>query len=207
MQRGDVTVWLSPNGIEAWDASPSDRRGAQPEFSDPAIETALTMSLVFHLPLRQAERFLRSLFKPMRVDLELPDHTTLSQQSAVLNGSIGPRSSQGPIDLIIDSSGLAIVAQGESAATMHLGNGRGGWRRLHLGVGGSRELVAQILTESNIDDGTTGVGIIEGVGDPILAVMADAAYDTKPIHDAAQSWGAEVVGATVLKGHRLCAAP
>ena len=63
VQRGDMTVWLSPEAIEAWKAKPSGRRGAQPKFSDLAIETALTLRLVFHLPLRQAEGFLRSLFR------------------------------------------------------------------------------------------------------------------------------------------------
>ena len=46
-----------------------------------AIETALTLRLVFKLPLRQAEGFLRSVLSLMAVDLEAPDHTTLSRRS------------------------------------------------------------------------------------------------------------------------------
>ena len=41
VQRGDVTVWLSPSAVGAWKAKPSGRRGAQPNFSNLAIETAL----------------------------------------------------------------------------------------------------------------------------------------------------------------------
>lgn len=52
VQRGDVTVWLSPEALDAWKAQPNGRRGAQPKFSDLAIVTALTLRLVFHLPLR-----------------------------------------------------------------------------------------------------------------------------------------------------------
>jgi len=52
IQRGDVTVWLSPNAIAAWRPAPNGRRGGQRKFSDLAIETALTLRLVFHLPLR-----------------------------------------------------------------------------------------------------------------------------------------------------------
>ncbi|MFT5052608.1 MAG: hypothetical protein ACI8QZ_004044, partial [Chlamydiales bacterium] len=77
MQRGDITLWISPDAIEAWQPRPSRKRGGQRKFSDLAIETALTLRLVFHLPLRQAEGFLRSVLSLMDVDLEAPDHTTL----------------------------------------------------------------------------------------------------------------------------------
>ena len=79
-QRGDVTLWLSADAIDAWTPRPSRRRGGQRKFSDHAIETALTLRLVFGLPLRQAEGFLRSVLSVMRVDLDAPDHTTLSRR-------------------------------------------------------------------------------------------------------------------------------
>ena len=74
VRRGDVTFWLSADAIAAWKPAPSGRRGAQRKFSDCAIETALTLRLVFRLPLRQAEGFLRSVLSMMRVDLDAPDH-------------------------------------------------------------------------------------------------------------------------------------
>ena len=63
--RGDLTVWITPEALEAWRPSPTGCRGAQPKFSDLAIETALTLSVVFHLPLRQAECFLRLILRVM----------------------------------------------------------------------------------------------------------------------------------------------
>ena len=42
--------------------------------------TALTLRLIYHLPLRQAEGFLHSLFVIMRLDLFAPDYTTLSRR-------------------------------------------------------------------------------------------------------------------------------
>ena len=50
-----------------------------------------------------------------------------------------------------------------------------------------------MLTDSNVDDATTGVHRIDQVGDDIAAVIGDAAYDTRPFYDAAVSRGAEVV--------------
>ncbi len=45
--RGDVTVWLSEEAIEAWIPSPTGRRGGQPRDSNLAIVTALTLRVVF----------------------------------------------------------------------------------------------------------------------------------------------------------------
>ncbi len=43
--------------------------------------TALTLRMVFHLPLRQTEGFLDSLLRLMEFDLKAPDHTTLSRRN------------------------------------------------------------------------------------------------------------------------------
>ena len=62
VQRGDITVWLAPDAIAAWEAVGVGKRGGQLQYSDLAIETALTLRLIFHLPLRQTEGFLTSIF-------------------------------------------------------------------------------------------------------------------------------------------------
>ena len=69
VQRGNVTLWLSPDARAAWRPAPSGQPGGQKRFSDLAIKTALTLRLVFRLPLRQAEGFLRSALSMMDVDL------------------------------------------------------------------------------------------------------------------------------------------
>ena len=48
-------------GPGVWKPARDGRRGGQLKFSGPAIETALILRLVFHLPLRQTEGFLASL--------------------------------------------------------------------------------------------------------------------------------------------------
>ena len=81
VRRGDVTVWVSSEAIAAWTPGRSGRRGGQRRYSDLAIEPALTLRLLYHLPLRQAEGFLHALFGMMRLDLSAPDYTTLSRRS------------------------------------------------------------------------------------------------------------------------------
>ena len=113
VQRGDITLWISEDAIDEWTPKRSGRRGAPRKYSDLAIETALTLRLVYGLPLRQAEGFLRSLLRIMGLDLNAPDHTTLSRRSRQLNIAFKPRASAKAIDLIVDSTGLSIVGQGE----------------------------------------------------------------------------------------------
>ena len=76
--RGDVTVWFSEEAIAAWTPPGNGRCGGQQRYSDLAIETALTLRVVFHLPLRQAEGFVGSLLHLMGLDCGVPDHTTPS---------------------------------------------------------------------------------------------------------------------------------
>ena len=100
-KRGDITLWISAGAIDAWIPSASGRRGGQRKFSDHAIETALTLRLVFQLPLRQTEGFLRSVLALMGVDVDAPDHTTLSRRSQHLEIELRSRLVAGPIHLIV----------------------------------------------------------------------------------------------------------
>ena len=51
-RRGDISFWLDEDVIKAWTPPKTSKRGGQLRFSDLAIETALTLRLLFHLPLR-----------------------------------------------------------------------------------------------------------------------------------------------------------
>ncbi|MCP3918431.1 MAG: hypothetical protein GY711_23040 [bacterium] len=61
VRRGDVTVWFTPAAVASWKPTCNGKRGGQRRYPDLAIETAITPRLVFHLPLRQTEGFLRSI--------------------------------------------------------------------------------------------------------------------------------------------------
>ena len=52
-RRGSLTLWLTPEALSSWRAPKRTSRGGQPRYSDLAIETALTLGLVFDLRLRQ----------------------------------------------------------------------------------------------------------------------------------------------------------
>ena len=87
--RGNLTLWISPSAIKAWKATRSGKPGRQQKYSDLAIETVLILRLLFHLPFRQTEGFIESLFHLMKVRLPIPDHTTLSRRSKKLKPILG----------------------------------------------------------------------------------------------------------------------
>ena len=163
VRRGDVTVWVSSEAIAAWTPGRSGRRGGQRRYSDLAIETALTLRLLYHLPLRQAEGFLHALFGMMRLDLSAPDYTTLSRRSQHLRRRLRPVPTDEGLHLVLDSTGLSIVGEGEWAAAKHGGRGRRGWRKLHLGVDQSGVIRVHTLTEATGDDATTALDLLTAV--------------------------------------------
>ena len=191
--RGNITIWLSRPAITAWKPEGPRTRGAPPKYSDLAIDTALTLRLLFHLPRRQAEGFLTSLFHLMGLDLRAPDHTTLSRRGQHLNLTLRRVPRRAARHLFIDSTGLSMVGEGEWAAATHGRRGRRGWKTLHLGVDHAGVIVAQALTASAVDDARTGIGLIETIASRARTVTADAAYDTLAFYETANTRGTTVV--------------
>ena len=160
VRRGDVTLWVSSAAIAAWTPRRSGHRGRQRRYSDLAIETALTLRLLYHLPLRQAEGFLHARFGIMRLDLSVPDHTTRSRRSQHLRRCLRPVPPGEGLHLVLDSTGLSIIGAGEWATAKHGGRGRRGWRKLHRGVDQSGAILVHTLTEATGDDASPAIHCI-----------------------------------------------
>src|SRR5215471_2998557 len=80
-QRGDLTLWIDEVALDGWRAPRRNTPGGQAIYSDLAIEMVLMLRMVFHLALRQAEAFARSVLRLLGLDLCVPDHSTLSRRS------------------------------------------------------------------------------------------------------------------------------
>jgi len=183
--RGNINVWFDEHAIETWNAAPSGLPGGQRRYSDLAIITALTLRTVFHLPLRQTEGFLESLIQLMGLELDVPDHTTLSRRSRELEVPEVAKHHSGPIHLVIDSTGLQILGDGEWHSYKHrTSNKRRAWRKLHLGVDGDGFIVTSKLTESSDDDGVVALDLIDDVESEIGRFTADGAYGSRAIYVA-----------------------
>jgi hypothetical protein len=111
--RGSLTLWICPLVIRTWKPKASKSRGRHHQFSDQAIQIILSLRLVFHLPLRQTEGFIASIFQMMKLSLPVPDHTTLSRRGRTLRPKISiQQKSNQPLHLIVDSTGLSIHGEG-----------------------------------------------------------------------------------------------
>ena len=185
-RRGDLTVWLSTSALDRWRAPANGKPGGQRKYSEMAIETALTIRMVFHLPLRQTEGFLPGLTEMLDVELPIPDHTTLSRRLKKLDDIQFRRlPTDQPIHLLIDSTGLRI-----HVGHMRKPPKRRAWRKLHLAVDADTgEIIASDLTARRTHDCTPVPGLLEQISDPIASVSADGAYDTRAVYEAAHGRG------------------
>jgi hypothetical protein len=142
--------------------------------------------MVFHLPLRQTEGFLRCLAELLKIDLPIPDHTTMSRRLKKLSDIQFRRlPTDRPIHVLIDSTGLRI-----HVGHMQKPPRNRAWRKLHLAVDADAgEIVASDLTARRTHDCTQVPPLLEQISDPIAAVSADGAYDTKAVYEAAHGRG------------------
>src|SRR6056297_3557650 len=110
-QRGSLTIWVDPD--MAWMPPPTGKRGRQPQYSDAAIQTCLTMKVLFGMALRQTTGFVESLLRLVGLNWSVPDFSTLSRRQKALAVTIPYRGSQGPLNLLIDSTGIKAEGEGE----------------------------------------------------------------------------------------------
>ena len=82
-------------------------------FSTNAIQTCLTMKVLFGMALRQTIGFVKSLLRLIGLDWAVPNFSTLSRRQKTLKVNIPFRGSQGPLHLLIDSTGIKVEGEGE----------------------------------------------------------------------------------------------
>jgi hypothetical protein len=188
-RRGSLTVWLTAEALSCWAAPRRKTRGGQPRYSDLAIETTLTLGLVFGLRLRQAEGLLESVLQLMGLALAVPDHTTLSRRARTWQSPNESRDRPGlpagPLHILVDSTGLQVHGAGQWLEEKHGARSRRGWRKLHLALDAdSGEIIAHILTDQDTGDVSQVAPLLDQIDSPIGQFTADGAYDGKPTYDA-----------------------
>ena len=184
VNRGSLTLWVDQATLRAWRYQGPARRGAQFEYSDLAIECLLTLRAVYHLTLRATEGFARSLFGLMRLDLPVPDYSTLCRRSATVRVTL-PKKAQGPLHLVIDSTGLKVYGEGEWKVRQHGYSRRRTWLKLHLAVDPrTHEIQAAMVSEPGVTDAEMVPPLLGQVDNPVESASADGAYDRQGVYDA-----------------------
>ena len=192
VQRGSITFWMSDDFEKTWMHTGKKQRGSQFDYSDQAIRVMLTIKEVFHLTNRGVEGFVRSLFRMMKINLPVPDHSTLSKRGKDLKVSLPKKTGQS-LNIVMDSTGLKIYGEGEWKVRMHGVSKRRTWRKLHVGANPvDGEIQAVILTENNVSDDAVVEVLLEQIEQDIARFAADGAYDTRKVYNALNAHSSDI---------------
>lgn len=196
-KRGSLLIWLDKE--MAWHAPHEGRPGRRPVFSNAAIQFCLSIKVLFKLvaigaPLvratmatRQTAGMVASLLRLAGLNWPVPDYSTLCRRQKTLKVQIPYRRAGGPLNLLVDSTGIKFLGDGEWQARKHGVQGRRQWRKVHLAIDTApSDIRAVEFTPSREGDSPVLPDLLEQIPDDedIGTVTADGAYDTRRCHSA-----------------------
>lgn len=197
VRRGDITLWFDEAVLAAWHHANAECKVGRPFiYSDLAIETLLTLRELFRLPYRQTEGLGKALAKLMQAEIAIPDFTLLAKRSGKLK--VGSSANQpapaGPIDVVIDSTGLKVYGEGEWKTRQHGVGKRRTWRKLHLAVDPqTHEIVAQTLTDNATHDADQVEPLLDQVAPKVQLMYGDGVYDQWKVYEGLEGRGIDVI--------------
>lgn len=182
--RGDFTLYFTQEAIARWHPAKSGKRGRPQQYADIAIQTSLFIRQVFHLPLRQTEGLMKSLARVMKVDISIPDFSSISKRSIALPRHLLSKNITSGSVVIVDSTGLKVYGKDEWHQEKHQIAARRTWRKLHLAVDEHHQIVACVLTTPEVGDPTAVPDLLSQISDPFTTFIGDGAYDGDPVSQA-----------------------
>ena len=154
------------------------------------------MKVLFNMALRQTTGFVESLLRLIGLDWTVPNFSTFSRRQKTLKVNIPYRGSQGPLHLLIDSTGIKVAGEGEWNARKHGGAKRRVWRKIHIGIDEKTlEIRAAEVTSSDVGDAPMLPELLDQIppDQQIASVTADGAFDPRKCHDAIADRGAAAI--------------
>ncbi len=193
-RRGSLTIWFDPAMTRV--AAPTGKRCRERDFTYTAIQTCLTIKVLFGMALRRTTGFVHSLLRLIRLDWTVPNFSTLSRRQKSLKVNIPYRGSDGPLHLLIESTGIKVEREGEWSARKLGGTKQRVWRKIHIGID---EQTLEIRIAKFITSDTGDAPILPELLDQtppdqeIGSVIADGAFDTRKCHEAIVARGAAAI--------------
>jgi len=192
--RGSLTVWLDKD--MKWQAQPTGKRGRQQQYSDEAIEFCLMLKALFGLPLRQSMGLVQSVLKLSGLDWAVPQYSTVSRRQKQLEVKLPYRAKTTGLALLVDSTGVKFMGDGEWKRKKHGVEQRRQWRKVHLAIDADTfEIRAVEVTDNSIGDAPMLPQLLSQIpeDEPIDSVTGDGAYDSKECHRAIAQRGARAI--------------
>ena len=189
--RGSLSIWL--NKRMTWFAAASGKRGRSPKFSDAAIQFCLTLKNLFGLALRQATGLVESVLQLSGLSWPTPDFSTLSRRQQTLNVQIPYTRSQAGLHLLVDSTGMEFLGEGEWKCKKHGSEYRRQWRKLHIGIDARTVQIRAIcVTSNNVSDAAVIPDLLDQSpqDENLESLTGDGAYDIKQVYESVIEHGA-----------------
>lgn len=179
INRGSITFWIDEKSLQNWyENDRTSQRGRPKTYSNVAIKTMLALKQIYRLTLRMSMGFTQSLFHLMKINLPVPSYSQLSRRQSEIDLPDLPTLS-GSIHIVIDSSGLKILGEGEWMVRQHGTTRRRLWKKLHIGVDEKSQLiVGAILTVKSDSDDKILKPLLDQYKGEIHQVSGDGAYDS-----------------------------
>jgi len=182
-QRGSLTLWVDTEVASNWNQQSENKRGGQKIYSGWAIETCLLLRKLYHLPLRQTEGFVKSIFGLLHIQLPVPCYTTLCRRSNGLAVNLG--ATKGAVtDVVVDSTGLKVYGEGEWKVRKHGAGKHRTWMKLHVAANAQTQQIEAItLTSNAVDDATEVESLMSQISKPVTRFIGDGAYDKDKVRE------------------------
>ncbi|NAS07202.1 IS5 family transposase, partial [Acinetobacter haemolyticus] len=180
MSRGNIAIWFDP--ATQWYAPSKGKQGRNQTYSDAAIQCCLMIKSLFRLSLRMVTGFVQSLIKLCGLNWIAPDYTTLCRRQKHIDIVISYQKSSDGLHLLMDSTGMKFLGEGEWKCKKHGPEYRRQWRKLHIGIDAKTlQIRAVQLTTNNVSDSQVLGDLLNQIpqDEQINSVYTDGAYDTK----------------------------
>ncbi len=164
-----------------WFATASGKRGRSPKFSDAAIQLCLTLKNLFGLALRQTTGLVQSVRQLNGLAWPVPNFSTLCRRQLDLNVQVPYTRSQAGLHLLVDSTGIKFLGEGEWKCKKHGPERCRQWRKLHIGIDAQTLQVRAIcVTSNNVSDAAVMPDVLQPLPDDevLESLTGDGAYDT-----------------------------
>ncbi|QOW53798.1 IS5 family transposase [Acinetobacter indicus] len=146
INRGNIAIWFDPK--TQWYAEHQGKQGRSQTYSDIAIQCCLMIKSLFRLTLRMVTGFVQSLIKLCRLDWTAPDYSTICRRQKHIDIAISYQKSRDGLHLLVDSTGLKFLGEGEWKRKKHQPEYRRQWRKLHIGID---EQINSVYTDGAYD--------------------------------------------------------
>jgi len=182
VRRGEILLDLRI--LDRWDSElermNAGKEGGRYVYPEVFVRLLGYMRLLFHLPYRQTEGFLKAL---RRFDsrIHVPDYSTIDRRVNRLDVKLDEEDYGDDLVLAVDGSGIKVSNRGDWIR--HKWKVKRGYLKIHIAVDvKQKKILALKVTDEKVGDGRMLQPLVEEAsrkGGKIAKTVADGAYDAK----------------------------